>query len=253
MKKSEQKISLALIIYVVFSTVLVLGCATNNEYLIKHSCFFTRKSDKIPGLIPPNERAKIIREKAERAQNASERERELVIAQLVTEYKSSSDPNMRREAVAAIAKIPHPSKVDNLKMALSDENVYVRITACRGLVRNADKNQGISPDTEHTLRHIVMSDIDKDVRIAAIQSLSKAGQKCQPETMELLEKCLSDRDLAIRYETTNTLHVCTGKDYGNNVDNWLAYFENHRNGSGAMPKERGLADKLPKPEWTMIR
>jgi len=233
---------------------MVSGCATDNEFLLKSKCcIFSRRSDKIPGLVSPRERAEIIREKAAKVREASLEDRNIVVAQLVHEYKISMDPNIRWEVVKALALIPHPDRIDNLKYTMSDENVNVRIAACRGLVKNIQTNQGLPKEMEHTFRHLVLTDPDKDVRIAAIQCLTKAGRKCEPETLALLEQCLSDKVSAVRYAATGTLTVCTGKDFGPNVERWLQYFQNQRGEAVPSPRERSLAEKLPKPEWTMFR
>ena len=229
------------------------GCATDNEFLVNRM-HFPRKSDKIPGLVSPRERSEIIRQKADAVEEGSATDREIIVAQLVLEYRESGDPNIRKDCMAAIAKIPHPRRIDNLKMGLSDENTSVRITACRGMVRNIAESQGLNNDVEHTLRQLVMADPDVDVRLAAIQCMRKAGKKASPETLAILEQCLSDKRAAIQHETMDTLKECTGKDYGPNVDRWLAHFEHQRGDSDVpAPKERSWAEKLPKPEYTMFR
>ena len=229
------------------------GCATDNEFIQKHSCLFPRKSDKIPGLVQPWARAELIRQKATKVREGSLRDRDIVVAQLVHEYKTSVDPNIRWEAIKALATVPHPDRIENLRLGLSDENANVRIAASRGLVKNIQANQGLPKDTEHTFRHVITNDTDKDVRIAAIQCLTKAGRKCEPETLAVLEQCLSDKTSAVRYAATGTLATCTGKDYGPNVERWIQYFQNQRGEAVAVPKERSIAEKMPKPEWTMFR
>lgn len=229
-----------------------IGCATNNEFLLKCP-FYWRKSDKIPGLVPPDQRAKIIQEKANKAATASPGERDVVVAQLVLEFHDAVDPNIRKDAIAALAKIPHPDRVENLKMALVDENAGVRIAAIRGLVRNTNKNQGLTRDVEHSLRHMILSDLDKDVRIASLQALGRAGRKCEPETLSVLEGCLHDKNLAIQNSTMETLVVCTGKNYGTSVDRWIAHFQNQRGESSEEPREKSLAEKIPRPDLPMIR
>ncbi len=242
-------------VFLLFALLLpgLCGCATDNEFIQKHSCLFPRRSDKIPGLVPPRERAELIRKKAENAREASLQERNIAVAQLVHEYNTSTDPNLRLEAVKALAMIPHPDRIDNLKLAITDGNVDVRIAACRGLVKNTQTNQGLPKDMEHTFRYVIQNDADKDVRIAAIQCLTKAGRKCEPETLTILEQCLNDRVSAVRYAATGTLTTCTGKDFGPDVERWLRYFQSQRGEAVPAPKERSLAEKLPKPEWTMFR
>jgi hypothetical protein len=41
----------------------------------------------------------------------SEEEREILVAKLAYEYQTSPDPIMRREALDALTKIPHPLTV----------------------------------------------------------------------------------------------------------------------------------------------
>ncbi len=242
-----------ILILVAFFLFGLCGCATDNEFLLKHSCLFSRRSDKIPGLLSPRDRSKAIQDKAKNVAEGSPQDRAIVVGQLVEEYRNSSDPNLRKEAVAGLAKIPHPERANHLKAALADENVNVRIAACRGLVRNMADSEGLPGDTEHTLRHLVVADPDKDVRLTSIQSLRKAGRKCSPETLDVLEQCLNDKELAVRYEAMSTLAVCTGKDFGPNVDRWLAYFQHKRGDTPVAPAERSLAERMPRPEWAMFR
>lgn len=214
------------------------GCATDNEFLLKCP-FNSRRSDKIPGLMPPRERMALIREKANKAVTASEADRDIVVAQLMLEYRASTDQNLRRESIGAIAKIPHPDREENLKLALSDESFYVRITACRGLVRNVATNQGLNPGTEFILRDLILEDPDKDVKITAIQALCKAGRKCEPETLTVLESCLHDKNLSIRHEAMKTLAVCTGKNFGQNHEKWLAYFQSKNSNDHSARSDAG--------------
>ncbi|MGL6225314.1 MAG: HEAT repeat domain-containing protein [Thermoguttaceae bacterium] len=241
--------------FLLFATLFggVCGCATDNEWLIKHSCIFERRSDKIPGLMSPRDRMKLIQQKAKNAQNASATDRNIVVAQLVCEYQDSTDPNMRREAITAIGRIPHPDRIGNLKLALHDPSVPVRVAATQGLVRNHPKGTKFPEEIEHTLRNLIENDPDKDVRIMAIQALKEGGKTISPDSLAVLEQCLSDNALAIRYETTGTLAACTGKDYGTNVDRWLAHFQYKKGETPLAPSERSLKEKVAIPRLPMFQ
>jgi len=104
-----------------------VGCATDNAFLAKVPLFEAR-NDKIPGLMSPKERKKLIQEKGEKGAKAPEGEKEILVAQLMVEYRTSPDQNMRREAVDAMAKIPHPKRDSYMKEMLKDDDPFIRIS-----------------------------------------------------------------------------------------------------------------------------
>ena len=91
-----------------FSGVMILlPFRTENEFLAG-MLFFEAIPDVERVIDCPHERIKRMREMGTQGATVSESDREILVAKLVYEYKTSPDPNMRREAVDALKKIPHP-------------------------------------------------------------------------------------------------------------------------------------------------
>ena len=237
--------------------VLLSGCAVDNPHIAKLP-LFEAKTDVIPGLDPPHQRKKIIREKGTKGATASEAEREILVAQLMHEYQTSPDPNMRREAVDALAKIPHPDRDRFLQEIVRDDNPFVRMSALEAL---GTTYSGGKDELTALLIDRMKIDSDKDVRITAVRILGDVTPKnesnvvtrvfsvddkgLQDSVVLELGNLLHDRVPAVRFEAMQSLQKITRKDYGNDINRWLQYVR-YANGEVAdMPSERGFAEKLP--------
>jgi len=234
-----------------------VGCATDNEFLAKVP-FFEARSDKIPGLMSPRERKKLIQEKGERGAKAPEAEKEILVAQLMVEYRTSPDQNMRREAVDAMAKIPHPKRDFYMKEMLKDDDPFIRISVLEAIGKsfNGDDRVDILIDR-------MKADSDKDVRLRATEILGQIGAgvgkptaKASPDLKRIeaaLGEMLLDKVPAVRYQAMKSLRQVTGKDYGENINHWLAYIQYTKGESTELPKERGFAEKIPRPQLSMFK
>jgi hypothetical protein len=247
----------------IFSGIVILlsGCATDNQYLAKLPLFET-KSDVIPGLDPPHQRKKIIQEKGKQGAAAGKSEREILVAQLVYEYQTSPDSNMRREAVDALAKIPHPDRDRHLREILKDENPFVRLSALEALSKTYS---GSREDLMTLLINQVKTDLDKDVRLVSVRIL---GDVC-PQTNLIykdpsermfadsvileLGNLLQDRVPAVRYEAMRSLNKITGKDYGHDVNRWQQYVRYAKGEVPDVPAERSMAEKMPSIALPMFK
>ena len=241
-----------------------VGCATDNAFLAKVPLFEAR-SDTIPGLMSPRERKKLIQEKGEKGAKAPEGEKEILVAQLMVEYRTSPDQNMRREAVDAMAKIPHPRRDLHMKEMLKDDDPFIRISVIEAIGKTFNGD-----DRVDLLIDRMKADPDKDVRIRATEILGTIGaayaghptktvRRPTKETglarkIELsLGEMLLDKVPAVRYQAMKSLHLVTGKDYGENINNWLAYMQYTKGESTELPKERGFAEKIPRPQLSMFK
>jgi len=254
MKGITVKITVKMLL-LVFGGVLTLpGCAVDNQYLARLPLFEAR-SDRIPGLDPPHERRKLIREKGTRGANASEESREILVAQLVHEYQTSPDPNMRREAVDALAKIPHPQRDRFLREILQDPNAFVRLSALEAL---GNTYSGNPENLQRLLIDRMQNDSDRDVRLAAVRIL---GDVCPQDAadpsqrMIILElgNLLNDRVPAIRYQSMQSLRRITGLDYGNDINRWLHYIRYVNGEVPNLPAERTFTERLPTIALPMFR
>ena len=235
----------------IFSSVVVLlsGCAVENQHLARLP-FFEAKSDAIPGLDPPHERKRLIRDKGTKGATAPEEEREILAAQLVHEYQTSPDPNMRREAVDALAKIPHPQRDRFLQEILQDPNPFVRLSALEALGKTYS---GDRADLRILLANWMKTDPDQDVRVAAVRIYGDVAppvkvrgviNDARAEVLEL-GNLLKDRVPAVRYAAMLSLQKVTGMDYGNDIDRWTQFMRYVNGEAPDLPAERTLTEKLP--------
>ena len=235
--------------------LLLSGCAAvENPHLAKLP-FFDAKSDIVPGLDSPHLRKKIIQEKGKKGATAPHEEREILVAQLMYEYKTSPDPNMRQEAVDALAKIPHPDRDRFLQEILHDDSPFVRISALEAMGKTY--SSGLSELTVLLIDRAKL-DSDRDVRLTAVRILGnvspnhKKESKLSQEELRLRESVilelgnlLQDKVPAVRYSAMQSLHTITGKDYGNNVERWTQYVRYIKNEVPDLPPQRSIAEKIP--------
>jgi len=235
--------------------MLLSGCtAVENQHLAKLP-FFEAKTDIVPGLDSPHQRKKIIQEKGRKGATAPQNEREILVAQLMYEYKTSPDPNMRRESVDSLAIIPHPDRDRFLQEILRDENPFVRMSALEAMGKTY--SSGL-PELARLLMERAKLDSDQDVRLTAVRILGdvcpnhKKESKLSQEELRLRESVvlelgslLQDRVPAVRYAAMQSLHKITGKDYGNNVDRWTQYVRYVKNEVPDLPPQRSFAERMP--------
>ncbi|MGL4944349.1 MAG: HEAT repeat domain-containing protein [Thermoguttaceae bacterium] len=223
------------------------GCAVENENWGKRPPFSMR-SDKIAGLTTPSERREAIREKGNRGKVAPTSEQEVLLGQLVLEYQSNPDPNLRRDTVEAIGKIPHSSRDAYLEEALADKSPFVRISACRELTSLTALCRAAEKETDKDVQIVVIKRIGQ--QCGTRDSLSEGDKKT---VLTTLAAKLNDKAPSIRYAAMDSLHKATGRDYGVNIDSWTAYVDYALHGQGQPPEERAFRDKLPTIQLPMLK
>lgn len=240
------------------------GCATSSEFFAQLPGFEAR-SDTVPGLTPPLERRKAIREKGEKGAKAPAAEQDILMGQLLEEYRKSPDKNIRREVVEAMAKISHKTRDGCLREALRDEDAFVRISACRGLGEKTGgtvSGDGIS--RLETLRDVMKTDPDKDVRMVAMKMLGQNarairkgdikgqfGPKLDEITLDIGAQ-LDDKAPAVRYQAMISLQECTGMNYGTEFDRWVDYIEYKAGRAAEAPAELTWAERIEVPRLPMF-
>jgi len=232
----------------VCAVLIFTGCAVDNQYIAKLP-FFEARSDYIEGLDPPPQRVKLIREKGEKGAKAAEAEREILVAQLMLEYQTSPDPNMRREAVDALAKIPHSERDKFLEEIVRDDNPFVRMSALEALGKTYS---GSRADLVSLLINQMKVDPDRDIRITAVRILGNVAPQ-EPLVVSELGNLLHDRVPAVRYAAMRSLQKITKKDYGTDVNRWLQYIRYTNGEVPDLPAERGFSEKLPTIALPMFR
>ncbi|MDR2115559.1 MAG: HEAT repeat domain-containing protein [Planctomycetaceae bacterium] len=256
-----------LLLFIGTILLVISGCAVDNEFIAKLP-LFEAKSDKIPGLETPAKRKELIWLKGHKGASVSDTEKEILVAQLMVEYRTSPDPNLRREAVDAMAKIPHPKRDQYMKEILADSDPFVRISALEALGKTYS---GTKKELAMLLIENSKKDTDKDVRLAAIRLLADSFPKPSRKMVatvvtfaetsdeidtlivQALGEALYDKVPAVRYEAMQSLYKVTGKDYGSDINRWIQYVQYRKGETENLPNERSFAEKLPTIQLPMFK
>jgi HEAT repeat protein len=131
-------------------------------------------------------------------------------------YEQDTSPELRRDAVLALAKSNHPDAETALIRACSDKNDKVRLEACKAM---AGRN---SETAAKMLSTIAQADKNMSIRAAAIRSL---GTYESEEVKSLLRKALDEKSPAIQYSATVALKSMTGRDFAGDVESYKKYLD----------------------------
>ena len=234
--------------------------ATDNEFLLRFPGT-ERRSDKIAGVLTPNDRRKLIEEKGEKGASAGVNEKEVLVFQLMQEYKRSTDPIIRRAAIDALGKIVAGADIKPalslLNEALRDESLGVRISAAHALGIYAEKIEqttSVQDSRAQAARFLSLryrelgysidagekkeNDERKDLRLTILRSMSHFTES--PELLASLREGLDGEPLddgALRLSSMNALEKVTGKHYGANYALWSDYLDYREGKKSAAPKE----------------
>ncbi len=269
--RTTRRVVVSTAVSVLAAIVSLNGCATSSDFFSQLPGF-EASTDKVPGLMPPLERKKLIRAKGQKGKTAKADEQELLLGQLLEEFRTSPDKSMRREAIEAMTLIPHPRRDDCLREGLSDPDAFVRISACKGIgTKTGEESDARTIAVSQTFRQVMNEDADKDVRITAMKLAGKTGKKMKPgpqtdarlgdkhpsveEYKTLVAdfgKLLDDKTPSVRYQAMVSLQECTGKDYGMDIDKWIGYTEYATGKSKELPAERTWTEKIPAVKLPMF-
>ncbi len=133
--------------------------------------------------------------------------------QLIAMIENDGSPEMRRLAVRAARGLADPQAIPIIEKGLDDSSFKVRMEACRVLgVREGD-------EAARLLASTVGSETNNDVKHAAVQALANHQS---PIAVDSLRLVLDDRNPATRALAVESLRGCTGKNYGDDPDVWIA-------------------------------
>ena len=141
-------------------------------------------------------------------------QQEQVAVELAQQYTDEADPLLRAEIVRTLAKFPTSTATAKLHAALSDSDSDVRLAACQAW------GQRRGPEATAALAETLNRDSDLDVRLEAARAL---GTTHDPAAVAALGLALEEKDPAMQRRAVESLREVTGKDLGNNVDNWRQY------------------------------
>jgi len=196
----------------------IVGCIDGPLYGLKRANPYFQNQWKKDSEIGPtfSERIEEMRSLGSQvaSMSAEDQQKYTKIASDVYQYDSS--PEMRREAVLALANSPTQEAETTLIKACSDRVDKVRIAACKSL-----KNRN-SSDASGVLATIAQSDKNMSVKLAAIESL---GTYKDSEAKAMLRRSLDEKSPALQYQATVALREMTGRDFEGNVESWKQYLD----------------------------
>ncbi len=131
-------------------------------------------------------------------------------------YRYETSPEMRREAVLALANSPTPEAEATLMKACSDRSDKVRIAACKALKSRQ------SEDAAKMLSTVAQTDESMSVKLAAIESL---GAYRNESAKTMLRQSLDEKSPAMQYQATVALREMTGRDFEGNVESWKQFLD----------------------------
>jgi HEAT repeat protein len=162
----------------------------------------------------PSERIETLRKLAESADRAEATEKERIAGQLAAAVPGETDPLVRAQLIRTLGHYPGTPTLSTVAAALDDGERDVRIAACESLGRLG------GPDATEKLSATIASDADPDVRLAALRA---AGELDDPNVVSGIAIALDDPDPALQLRAMRSLEQVTGKQYGNDVQLWRAY------------------------------
>ena len=142
-----------------------------------------------------------------------------------TVVETETSPDIRREAVLALAEVSQqPIAAETIMKLSKDKNDKVRLAVSQSLRKQ------LTPEATQTLLAMATSDKDESVRLSAVESL---GPHKSDDVKQFLAKQLNDRSPAMQYSTSLALKEFTGKDFKGDVSLW----KRHLNGENVEPVE----------------
>ena len=233
--KSESKLPLRnlrpLLLCVALGTLALSGCHDGPLYALKTvNPYFTMKEwreDDQLGVTDHERRNELIA--LTKKIGSMPANRQLFWAGHLSQlYEKDPSSEMRRLAINAAGKLRHGPAIALIEKGLKDDNLKVRMEACRALSRRGE------PRAIQLLAATAGSETDQDVKNAAIAALgSHKGQIA----MNSLRLALDDRNPATRDLAMQSLRHVTGKDFGNRPAEWLKAIPTQTIDAGTPPNQ----------------
>jgi HEAT repeat protein len=192
--------------------LLMSGCADMPAWVP----FQGPRTDTMPGVVTPAEKIAQLKKLSSEASKSDSQARQRIVEQLVSSIRTETDSLIRAEIIRTLGDYPEPSSDAVLKAALNDPDADVRIAACEAWGKRADAQAAC------LLAPVLSSDANRDVRLAAARALGKSKDQ---QAVTALGDALVDSDPAMQYRAVLSLKEITGKDLGNNVDQWRQYVQ----------------------------
>jgi HEAT repeat protein len=142
------------------------------------------------------------------------------------------EPTVRKYAVEAMGQVADGSTLPYLIAALKDSSRDVRFYATLAFLRRKERDKMAVHALIDTLK-----DEDGDVRTAAAESLAAAGD---PDAIgPLIDALANEKTPRFKTELQESLETLTNQHFGENLDQWRAWFATITKGGGAEPVREG--------------
>lgn len=150
------------------------------------------------------------------ARKASPDRQQTIAATLAQQIREEKDPTVRAKIVRAIVNCRTPLATSVLRAAMDDEDMDVRITACKAW------GQVGGPEAVELLGRAIGDDsAELEVRLAAADALANVKQ---PRAVQALGLAIQDRqNPALQFRAAQSLQQVTGLRHGNNLVAWREY------------------------------
>ena len=210
----------------------MLGCQDGPLYAMKHANpYFTRQWSRDEEIgVTDHTRREVLISLAETIDSLPAERQAFWSQHLDQIFQNDGSAEMRRLAVLAAGKSVDPGGISIIESGLDDENIKVRMEACRAL-GNRSEDQSAS-----LLAATLGKTQNKDVRHAAIAALAKHPGEIANNALKL---ALQDYDPATQDLAIASLRESTGQDYGADPGVWIAAL------NGDPPEQPPVSSGLP--------
>ncbi|MEM9645216.1 MAG: HEAT repeat domain-containing protein [Planctomycetota bacterium] len=208
--------------------IAVTGCHDGPLYALKHANpYFTMgewKESRALGVTDAERRKELVK-LADVVDGLPEDRQRYWLGELNKVMAHDPSAEMRRLAVVSAGKINDPGSASLIKKGLEDEDLKVRMEACRALGRRGDDASA------SLLAATAGGDSNEDVRKAAIGALGNFQSKLAVDSLRV---ALRDRDPAAQQLAIASLRGATGEDHGSEPQAWIAALDAKEPAGGSL-------------------
>jgi HEAT repeat protein len=211
------------------------GCASGSKTSPPKWFSFGKKEESGPKVITPRDKIEQLRELATHAHEMSPELQERASNELAQGIAHEQDAILRAQILRTLANFRTAKAGTILVAGLHDHERDVRIAACESLGKYG------GPTAAPNLSRALAEDSDLDVRLAAARGL---GQTKDASAVSSLGEALEDQDPAMQHRAIASLKLVSGQDYGGDVEAWRQYAK-----TGQPQPQPSLAQRIFKKFW----
>jgi len=192
---------------VLLASMMLTGCASWNPWTRREKA--ARDQEKYG--FTADTRIKKLAERSKAAKSESAQKQMEFTQDLVRMMLEEHDPRVRSRILEAAAEFDTAAATAICTGAMQDPNEMVRIRACDVWAKRG------GADAVQLLATRFQTDTDLDVRLRALKMLGELKDK---QAIPVLARALEDGDPAVQYRAVASLKQVSGRDLGNNVNDW---------------------------------